>query len=118
VITINEFIYLANRSSDAFLKVMATGNPKNTVHNMRAWQEATHAYAKLNPGNGTIDMIQMRAVEHGAALHKFLWKVFRLKICKIHKIWKEHEITEHCDVHGESVLCTKQFEDWIKKNSY
>ena len=123
MITLAEFAYLANRSSDAFLRVMAGGSLQQAIHNKRAWEVALASYAKLHSGNGQADEVQLRALAHSAELFKLLWKVYRKNVCRLHQVASfnlhgEIEKVDRCATHREILYCHKEFEDRLKRESY
>ena len=119
MITLNEFIYLANRSSLAFMGTMMGRSLDQAAHNKRAWEEATAAYARMFPGNGRPDDIQLRALAHAAAMYKELWRGFRKVRCGLYRALDlKGGVSERCKSHRELIYCHKEFEDWMQKVSY
>ena len=115
-----DFVWLCSRSHDAFWGLVKGNCPNDGARSMNQMQRALHRYAKMNPGNGKPDEIQMRAVEHLNQIYKKLWDSYRKRVCTPYQTVEKDTFEKHwhCGKHGSKLKCKAEFEAWIKANSY
>lgn len=118
MITISEFVYLANRSAQVFLALMKGHGMREAAKNRNLCQRALVAYAKKYHGNGRIDIVQQRMMGHLAELDKKLWRAFKARQCNYKKFMRGDSLVPICERHGEKMWCRKEFEDWSAKQNY
>ena len=128
--TESEFINLSNRSEKAFW-FAANGPTHWTVPgwsvasaaaNMKRYQKALTRYAKAHHGNGKLDEVQLRALEHIAMTDRTLWRIFAATACRRIGIGEGGDKWWRCASHGiekgDSKPCTKAYMDWLGKESF
>lgn len=124
--TRKEFQDLSNRSEKAFWFLMngpthptsLDWEARTVVNNRDAYQRALAAWAKANPGNGELDMIQLRALEHLSYIDRVLWHAFSGKQCQRRKSGSGGDSIWYCHRHGQKIMCRKAYEDWLAKHNY
>lgn len=142
-----EFIRLSNRSENAFCfemgvppgvtrcvmeglskeafaseLVTAAWNAGMTAFRRKEYQRAFVSYARRNHGNGKVDEVQLRAMEHLAFLDRLLWRAYEVLSCRRRYSGRMGDKSWVCQVHGinrgNDSPCKKGYEDWIGRQSY
>lgn len=126
-----EFQELSNRSEKAFWFLMngpvhwsaPNWNASRLVKNRNAYQRALAVWGKERHGNGKLDEVQLRAVEHLSWMDKMLWRIFAVIECRRdYKSVQSGEKWWLCGTHGsnkgDAKPCQKAYEEWLATNNY
>lgn len=86
------------------------------------YQRALAAWAKANPQNGAVDMVQMRALEHLSFLDRLLWRAFEALQCRREYVGTRGDKAWNCMHHGmnrgDSQPCKAAYEGWVAAQNY